>query len=149
MTCAPRRKCASIRWTRRRGNACPFILASTLFGDAVHRSDPGETTLAGVVIPPENTHAFVDRSEFAPRVTIPLHWGSWLGVTPTYTFRTTFYGAQDVNGTIVNSPMWRNTGEFSLDLRPAALERVWQRGTFEMETHHRTRHCLQLRHRSE
>ena len=106
----------------------PFYFGFDLFGDAVHRSDPGETTLAGVVIPPENTHAFVDRSEFAPRVTIPLHWGGWLGVTPTYTFRTTFYGAQDVNGTIVNSPMWRNTGEFSLDLRPAALERVWQRG---------------------
>jgi len=106
----------------------PFYFGFDLFGDAVHRSDPGETTLTGIVIPPENTPAFVDRSEFAPRVTIPLHWGSWLGVTPTYTFRTTFYGAQDVNGTIVDSPMWRDTGELSLDLRPAALERVWQSG---------------------
>ena len=31
-----------------------------------------------------------------------------------------------MNGTIVDTPVWRETGEFSVDLRPAALERVWQ-----------------------
>ena len=93
----------------------PFYWGFDTFSDAVHRSDPGEAT-----------DGFVNRSEFAPRVTIPLHWGGWLGVTPTYTFRSTFYGAQHMNGNIVDSGLWRNGGEFSVDLRPPSLDRVWQ-----------------------
>jgi LPS-assembly protein len=104
----------------------PVYVGFDAFSDAVHRDDPGETEPDGTVVPAVDTRKFVDRSEFAPRVTIPLHWGSWLGVTPTYAFRSTLYGAQDMNGTIVNTPVWRETGEFSADLRPAAFERVWQ-----------------------
>jgi LPS-assembly protein len=104
----------------------PVYVGFDLFSDAVHRSDPGATEPDGTVVAPVDTGQFVNRSEFAPRVTMPLHWGAWLGVTPTYSFRTTFYGAQDINGTISDSALWRNTGEFSVDLRPAALERIWQ-----------------------
>jgi LPS-assembly protein len=104
----------------------PAYVGFDFYSDAIHRSDPGETEEDGSVVPPVNTGQFVNRSEFAPRVTIPLHWGDWLGVTPTYAFRTTFYGAQNVNGSVIDSALWRNTDEFSLDLRPAALERVWQ-----------------------
>ena len=104
----------------------PVYVGFDAFTDFVHRNDPGATEPDGTVVPAVNTGQYINRSEFAPRVTIPLHWGSWLGVTPTYAFRTTFYGAQDVNGAISDTPLWRNTGEFSLDLRPAALERIWQ-----------------------
>jgi LPS-assembly protein len=104
----------------------PLYFGFEAFTDTVHRDDPGETTGQGVVIPAVETPQYVSRSEFAPRVTIPLHWGPWLGVTPTYTFRTALYGAQEVNGAVVDTPVARNTGEFSLDLRPPTLERVWQ-----------------------
>ena len=104
----------------------PIYLGFDTFTDGVHRDDPGETEADGTAVPAVDTREFVDRSEFAPRVTIPLHWGSWLGVTPTYTFRSTFYGAQDVNGVVLNTSTWRETGEFSVDLRPPAFERVWQ-----------------------
>jgi LPS-assembly protein len=104
----------------------PVYVGFDFFSDAVHRNDPGATEPDGTVVPAVNTGQYVNRSEFAPRVTIPLHWGSWLGVTPTYAYRTTFYGAQNINGAIIDRALWRSTGEFSVDLRPAALERVWQ-----------------------
>src|SRR5215475_13227039 len=39
------------------------------------------------------TAAVVQRTEFAPRVTIPIHFGEWLGITATGAVRTTRYGA--------------------------------------------------------
>jgi LPS-assembly protein len=82
----------------------------------VHRSDPAIAT-----------PNYVGRSTFAPRVTIPLHWKSWLGVTSTYSFLATRYGVQQNGSTIVDAPAWRKLGEFRLDLRPPSLERVWER----------------------
>jgi LPS-assembly protein len=121
----------------------PFYFAFDAFSDAIHRADPGESEPSGVlvppvdIVPPVNTPQFVDRSEFAPRVTVPLHWDSWLGVTPSATFRSTFYGAQEINGMTVDDGLWRNTGEFSVDLRPPALERIWQR------THAKWKHTIE------
>jgi LPS-assembly protein len=109
------------------GKRWPFYFGFDVLTDGVHRSDPGAVTAQGVTLaPPTNTHALVDRSEFAPRVTLPLHWGPWLGVTPTYTFSTMRYGDQVTNGAVAGVPLWRNAGELSVDLRPAAFERVWQ-----------------------
>ncbi len=105
----------------------PFYFGYDAFTDAVHRSDPGVTNAQGLTaVPPMNTSALVDRSEFAPRVTLPLHLGSWLGVTPTYTFSATRYGAQVSNGAVVNLPVWRDVEELSIDFRPPVFERVWQ-----------------------
>ncbi|MGH9775165.1 MAG: LPS-assembly protein LptD [Candidatus Acidiferrales bacterium] len=75
------------------------------------------------------TDGFVSRTEFAPNVTIPLRWGPWLGVTPSFTLRTTRYAAQQQNGTLLEKPLLRTTEEFTLDVRPPALARVWERGT--------------------
>jgi LPS-assembly protein len=76
------------------------------------------------------TPTIVERTEFAPRVTVPLHWGRWLGLTGSYTFRATRYGAQLFNGAVVDNSILRNTGELTLDLRLPSLERVYQfRGT--------------------
>lgn len=94
----------------------PFYFGVDAYTDGVYRSDPDSTT------PP-----LVDRSEFAPRMTIPLHWGPYLGVTSTYSLLATGYGAQ-LNGlNVVDTPAWRTVGEFSMDIRPPTLERVWQR----------------------
>ena len=75
-----------------------------------------------------DTGQFVQRSELAPHITLPLRWGPWLGVTSTAGFRLTDYGEQLVNGTPVNQNLLRTDGEFSVELRPPALERIWDRG---------------------
>jgi LPS-assembly protein len=93
------------------------------FSGAVHRSD--ENLASGVVVPGIDTASFVERSEIAPRVVFPLHWGPWLGVTTSYIVRTTSYGAQEIAGKAVGDPLRRTTGELSIDLRPPTLERVW------------------------
>ena len=94
----------------------PFYFSFDVFSDAVHRSD----TVTGF-----HTPNFVERSEIAPTVTMPFHWGPWIGVTPTFTLRSTYYGGQLQNGSFVNVGLWRQTEELSVDIRPPTIERVW------------------------
>jgi len=105
----------------------PVYLGVDAFAGAVHRSD--ENLVAGVVVPGIDTPNAVERSEIAPRIVVPLHWGPWLGVTTSYTVRTTSYGAQEIAGTVVSNSLRRTTGELSIDLRPPSLDRVWESGT--------------------
>ncbi len=104
----------------------PIYFGVDAFSGAVHRSD--ENLAGGVVVPGIDTPSFVERSEIAPRVVVPLHWGPWLGVTTSYIVRTTSYGAQEIAGNVVSDPLRRTTGELSIDLRPPTLERFWDRG---------------------
>jgi LPS-assembly protein len=75
-----------------------------------------------------DTGQFVERSEFAPRVSVPIRWGSWFGITSTAGYRITDYGEQLVNGIPVAQGLLRTDGEFSIEMRPPALERTWDRG---------------------
>src|SRR5208337_1280110 len=59
----------------------PIYFSFDTFAGAVHREDE-------YLVTPN----FVARTEFAPMVTLPLHFGDWLGVTTSATFRTTYYG---------------------------------------------------------
>lgn len=95
----------------------PIYLGFHAFADAVYRSEPGLTTPTAV-----------QRFEFAPRVTIPLRWGPWLGVMPTFLVRSTQYGAQLSAGTVKSQSLRRTTGEVTVDVRPPSLARVWQNG---------------------
>ena len=108
----------------------PVYFGLSAFTGAVHRDDENLVTdpATGVqtVQPGINTGNFVERSEIAPRVVVPLRWGPWIGVTSSFTGRTTFYGAQMVNGVVQNDSLRRTTGEVNIDLRPAALERIWE-----------------------
>ena len=63
----------------------PIYFSFDAFVGAVHR---------GENVTPFTTPAFVERNEFAPSVTTPFHWGPWLDVTPSFTLRSTHYGAQ-------------------------------------------------------
>jgi LPS-assembly protein len=94
----------------------PIYFSFDAFTDAAHRSD----TVTGFQTP-----NFVARSELAPTVTIPLHFGPWLDVTPTFTLRSTYYSGQLQGGNFVSNGFFRTTEEFSLDLRPPTIERVW------------------------
>lgn len=95
----------------------PVYFAFSALAGAVHRSD---STL--------DTPTAVQRTEFAPRVTLPLHFGSWLGLTSTAAIRATRYGASlDTAGALSTQSITRNTGEFTLDLRPPAFERIFAR----------------------
>ena len=72
------------------------------------------------------TPAMVQRTEFAPRVTVPIHFGPWLGITTSAAFRATRYGASlDSTGSLSERPVLRNTGEFTIDVRPPSLERFF------------------------
>ena len=108
----------------------PIYFGVDAFAGAEHRSDENVATdpVTGVqtVVDGVETAAFVERSEFAPRVVLPLHWGPWLGVTTSYVVRATSYGAQLNGQTVVDRPLWRTTGELSVDLRPPTLERVYE-----------------------
>jgi LPS-assembly protein len=95
----------------------PFYFGFHALADGAYRGDPNLTTAA-----------IVQRSEIAPRVTIPLHWGPWLGVTPTFQVRTTRYGAQLQGGLPVGGPLVRNTGEVTVDLRLPELAGIWEAG---------------------
>jgi LPS-assembly protein len=108
----------------------PVYFGGEAFTGAVHRDDENlvtnpttgvESVQNGIVTP-----AFVERSEIAPRVVVPLHWGPWLGVTTSFTARTTFYSSHLVGGSVVSDPLLRTTGEVNVDLRPPTFERVWQ-----------------------
>ena len=98
----------------------PVYVGFSFFTDAVHR----ETNVPAQV----STPSFVSRTEFAPDVTIPLHWGPYLGVTPRFTLRTTRYGGQLQNGAFLGKPFLRTTEEFTLDLRPPSFDRIWKEG---------------------
>ncbi|HEX5425335.1 MAG TPA: LPS assembly protein LptD [Candidatus Acidoferrales bacterium] len=96
----------------------PAYFSFNAFTGAVHRSE--------TVTPFDSAH-FVDRSEFAPTVTVPFHFGSWLQLAPRFTFRSTYYGGQQQNDRFVDRGFFRNTEEFSFDIRPPTLERIWGR----------------------
>ncbi|HWT87893.1 MAG TPA: LPS assembly protein LptD [Candidatus Angelobacter sp.] len=91
------------------------------------------------------TSTIVQRTEFAPRVTIPLHFGAWLGVTATGAVRTTRYGASlDATGNLSEQPVTRNDGEFTLEIRPPTLERFFDRASLKKDQpRHRYKHTIE------
>jgi LPS-assembly protein len=91
------------------------------------------------------TPDFVDRYEFAPRVTVPVHFGPWLGVTTSAAFRTTRYGdSLDATGAVTPNAIVRNTGEFTVDLRPPVLERFFDRTSLKKDkSRRRYKHTIE------
>jgi LPS-assembly protein len=97
----------------------PVYFSFHAFTGALNRQDN---------VTPFVTPNFVERSEVAPTVTMPLHFGEWLNVAPSFTFRSTNYGGQQQNGAFVRQSFFRNTEEFRLDMRLPTVERVWGDG---------------------
>jgi LPS-assembly protein len=104
----------------------PVYFSFNALADALKRDDIGFTPIPTYV--PIATQDFVPRMEFAPRLTMPLHFGPWLSATTTATFRTTYYGASlTPAGFVSTQSLTRNDGEFTFDLRPPTLERFFGR----------------------
>jgi LPS-assembly protein len=97
----------------------PIYFSFDAFTGAEHRSED---------VTPFQTPGFVERSEIAPSVTVPLHFGDWLDVTPSFTFRSTYYGAQLRDGAFFDAGLFRDTEELSVDVRLPVFERVWDGG---------------------
>jgi LPS-assembly protein len=95
----------------------PLYFSFDSFIGAVHREDVNLTT-----------PGTVQRTEFAPKVTVPLHFGPWLDVTASGAARITRYGASlDALGNLSLQSATRNDGEFTLELRPPTLEKIFYR----------------------
>jgi len=108
----------------------------------------GFDAFAGVVYRSDQyiqTSNFVDRYEFAPRVTVPLHLSYWLGLTTSAAFRTTSYGESlDPAGSVSVASIKRNTGEFTVELRPPTLEKFFDRTSLRKDkTRHRYKHTIE------
>jgi LPS-assembly protein len=102
----------------------PIYFAFDALAGALKRDDVGFTPSATLV--PIQTPDFVPRLEFAPRVTVPLHFGRWLSATTTAAFRTTYYGdSLTPAGAVSGQSLTRNDGEFTFDLRLPTFERVF------------------------
>jgi LPS-assembly protein len=95
----------------------PVYLGIDASEGGVSRQDPTLTTAA-----------FVQRSEIAPRITLPLGWQPWFGLITTVSARVTRYGAQEIGGSVVDSPLVEKTAEVTVDLRLPSFERIWGEG---------------------
>jgi LPS-assembly protein len=112
----------------------PVYFSFDAFAGVVYRSDQFI-----------QTSNFVDRYELAPRVTIPLHFGPWLGVTTSAAFRTTRYGASyNSAGLPTSDSIHRDTGEFTVELRPPTLERFFDRTSLKKnKSRRRYKHTIE------
>jgi LPS-assembly protein len=112
----------------------PFYFSFDSSAGAVHRDDSQI-----------DTRQYASRAEFAPRVTMPVHFGAWLGITASAAFRTTHYGESlGTTGNVVDKGLERNTGEFAVELRPPALERFFDRTSLKRDkTRHRYKHTIE------
>jgi LPS-assembly protein len=113
----------------------PFYFSFDAFAGALHRQDDT----------PLDTPAFVSRIEFAPKVTIPLNFGAWLGITTSAAFRTTYYGdSYNSTGQLGGQSITRNTGELTVELRPPTLERFFDRSPLNKDKpHKRYKHTIE------
>ena len=102
----------------------PLYFSFDSFVGAVHRAESG---MATPPLTPIDTPLSVSREEFAPRVTLPVHFGPWLGVTSSAAFRSARYGdSLNSSGAVSGTPITRNTGEFAVELRPPSFERFFE-----------------------
>ncbi|MGC1485305.1 MAG: LPS assembly protein LptD [Candidatus Acidiferrum sp.] len=113
----------------------PIYFSFDAFAGALHRQDDS----------PLDTAPFVPSTEFAPEVTVPLHFGAWLGVTTSVAFRTTYYGdSYNLAGILSQQSIVRNTGELTVELRPPTLERFFDRASLDKtKPHKRYKHTIE------
>jgi LPS-assembly protein len=119
----------------------PLYFSFDSFIGAVHRSDSATPT---PTFTPVDTPLSVSREEFAPRVTLPVHFGPWFGVTAAAAFRSARYGdSLDSSGLVSGASIVRNTGEFSVELRPPSFERFFEPAPKKDKPRQRYKHTIE------
>ena len=119
----------------------PVYFSFDSFVGAVHRAESG---MATPTFTPIDTPLSVSRMEFAPRVTLPVHFGAWLGVTSSAAFRSTRYGdSLNSTGQVSGVPINRNTGEFAVELRPPSFERFFEPALQEDKSRRKYKHTIE------
>jgi LPS-assembly protein len=75
------------------------------------------------------TPSLVQRLDVEPTLTLPLRSVAGFTLTPSVSLRGTFYSdsLDPVTRNVVGDDLWRRYGEFSVDLRPPAFERVFHK----------------------
>jgi LPS-assembly protein len=71
------------------------------------------------------TREFVDRIDFAPRVTTAAYWKGF-SLVPSISGRVTHYGSSFSAGTAIGSDLVRTSREFTLDLSLPSLARIYK-----------------------
>jgi LPS-assembly protein len=83
--------------------------------DGLSRSEPGF-----------NTSSLLGRFDFTPQISMPLHFDGW-SLRPALALHETYYSQRFVNGVAVNDPTNRQALDASVELRPPALEKVFDK----------------------
>jgi LPS-assembly protein len=74
--------------------------------------------------PQFQTRRFVQRGDFYPRISTKLAWKDF-HLTPTFGARHTSYGQRREQSDLIGTNLYRNTKEFSLELAPPSLQRIY------------------------
>ncbi|MBV8843312.1 MAG: LPS-assembly protein LptD [Bryobacterales bacterium] len=109
------RKLPEFQFTRREHafNSWPVYFSFEASDGLEHRSQPQF-----------QTRQFVDRTNFAPRVTAAFHWLD-MDFVPSFTLHETFYDSSFVNGQVTGNNLWRNARDFNFDWVLPSLARVF------------------------
>ena len=93
----------------------PLWVSFQSTGGLLRRGEPGF-----------ETRNFVDRADFAPRVTTALRWKDF-NLIPSFSVRETHYGERQELGRTVGNDINRTSREVTVDLITPAFERVFNR----------------------
>ncbi len=99
------------RWLGR----SPFVWSFDASVAGLSRSEPGF-----------NTSSLLGRVDFNPQISLPLHFHGW-DLRPALTLHDTYYTQRFVNGAAVDDPTNREALETSVEIRPPALEKIFNK----------------------
>ncbi|HSZ62758.1 MAG TPA: LPS assembly protein LptD [Terriglobales bacterium] len=116
---------------RQIGNT-PLYWSFESAAEGLQRRQAAEIGEFGFSQPGLRTAALVGRFDFAPSLVMPLQWRGW-SFRPALTLQDTFYteefnaAVDDATGKAANDILNRKSLEASVELRPPAMERVFDR----------------------
>ncbi len=73
-----------------------------------------------------HTSNVLGRVDMSPEISMPLHFWGW-SLRPALALHDTYYTQRFVNGAATNDPINREALDTSIEVRPPALEKVFQR----------------------
>jgi LPS-assembly protein len=92
--------------------------------DGLSRSEPGF-----------HTSSLLGRFDFTPEISMPLHFDGW-SLRPGLALHETYYSQRFVNGAATNNPTNRQALDASVELRPPAVEKVFDKEHFGRKWKH-------------